>query len=103
MILRFSGIINILLLAWGIRGVMMSSRAWDTMSIEMVPKEFRGRWTGFKSLFQSIISVPALLLGGYIYQNVDPKLVFIISILVDSLIRIPIISSVPETLKKSAI
>lgn len=91
---------HVLLLAWALRGVMMGSNAWMTMSMELVPPEYRGRWTGITSLLQNLTRVPAMLIGGYLYQNVDPRLVFIIPIIIDSFIRMPILSTVPETLKK---
>jgi len=90
----------VLLLAWGCRGVMMSANAFNTMSMEMVPPEYRGRWTGFVSLFQNLLRVPAILLGGYIYENINPALVFLIPIAVDLLIRMPILTTVPDTLKR---
>ena len=101
LVLAPKGVPWLLLLAWGMRGVMMSSfGAWMTMSMEMVPREYRGRWTGFNSLFQNLIRVPAVLLGGYLYENVNPVLVFIIPIIVDALVRMPILATVPETLKE---
>lgn len=87
----------ILLLAWGMRGMLMASSAWETMSMEMVPKEYRGRWTGFISLVQNLVRVPAMLLGGYLYESVSPELVFIIPILVDALIRLPVLRTIPDT------
>ena len=89
----------VLLLAWCCRGVMMSSSAWMTMNMEMVPQEYRGRWTGFTSLLQNLVRVPALLLGGYLYESVNPALVFIIPIFVDALIRLPLLRTIPDTLK----
>ena len=89
----------VLVLAWGCRGVMMSAQAFNTMSMEMVPPEYRGRWTGFVSLFQNLLRVPSILLGGYIYQNIDPALVFILPLLVDILVRMPLLSTIPDTLK----
>jgi len=72
--------------------------AFNTMSMEMVPREYRGRWTGFVSLLQNLIRVPALLLGGYIYENIDPTLVFTIPLIVDVLVRMPILRTIPDTL-----
>lgn len=89
----------VLILAWGCRGVMMSAQAFNTMSMEMVPPEYRGRWTGFVSLFQNLLRVPSILLGGYIYENIDPALVFTIPLLVDVLVRMPLLSTIPDTLK----
>jgi MFS family permease len=89
----------VLLLAWGCRGVMMSSDAFNTMSMEMVPREYRGRWTGFIGLFQNLLRVPAMLIGGYLYESVNPILVFIIPIIIDILIRMPILRTIPDTVK----
>lgn len=90
----------VLLLAWSCRGVMMSSRSWMTMSMEMVPQKFRGRWTGFLSLLSNAIRVPAMLLGGYLYESGNPELVFIIPVLVDLFVRMPMLTRIPETMKK---
>jgi MFS family permease len=87
----------VLLLAWSMRGIMMASSAWQTMSMEMVPEEYRGRWTGLISLVQNLIRVPSMLLGGYLYESVNPALVFIIPIVVDGLIRIPLLRTIPDT------
>lgn len=70
-----------------------------TLSIELVPPAYRGRWTGVTSLLQNLTRIPAMLIGGYLYQNVDPNLVFIIPTIIDLLIRMPILSTVPETLR----
>jgi hypothetical protein len=83
------------------RGFMWAGVSiWTTLRMEMVPREFRGRWEGFLGLFQNIIRVPSLLIGGYLYENVNPILVFIIPILVDACIRMPVLATVPDTLKK---
>ena len=99
LVLAPPGVSWVLLLAWCCRGVMMSSSAWMTMSMEMVPREYRGRWTGFISLLQNLIRVPAMLLGGYLYESVNPALVFIIPIFVDALIRLPVLRTIPDTVK----
>ncbi|MDP6048057.1 MAG: MFS transporter [Candidatus Bathyarchaeota archaeon] len=87
-----------LLLAWGCRGIMMSSNAFNMMNMEMVPAEYRGRWTGFVSLFQNLLRIPSILIGGYIYENFNPALVFIIPLIVDVLVRMPLLNSIPDTL-----
>ena len=102
LVLASKGMSWLLLLAWLMRGVMMSSSAWTAMSMEMVPQEYRGRWTWFNSLFQSLLRVPAMLIGGYLYESVNPVLVFLIPILVDSLVRVPILVAIPETLRRSS-
>lgn len=90
----------LLLLAWCMRGVMMSSAAWQAMSMEMVPREYRGRWTGFTSLLQNMVRVPAMLLGGYLYESVNPALVFIIPVVVDAFVRLPLLLTIQDTVTK---
>jgi MFS family permease len=91
----------ILMLAWCMRGFMWGGmNAWDTMRQEMVSQEFRGRWIGFIGLIQNFIRVPAMLLGGYLYENVDPRLVFIIPVIVDAFIRMPLLTTIPDTLNE---
>jgi MFS family permease len=92
----------VLLLAWCCRGVMMSSRSWMTMSMEMVPQKYRGRWTGLLSLLSNAIRVPAMLLGGYLYESGNPEIVFIIPVLVDLCVRMPLLTRIPETMKKES-
>jgi MFS family permease len=91
----------ILMLSWCMRGFMWGGmNAWDTMRQEMVPQEFRGRWIGFIGLIQNFIRVPAMLFGGYLYENVDPRLVFIIPVIVDAFIRMPLLTTIPDTLNE---
>jgi MFS family permease len=90
-----------LLLAWCMRGVMMSSSAWQAMSMEMVPIEFRGRWTGFTSLLQNLVRVPAMLIGGWLYESVNPALVFLIPVAVDALVRMPMLATIPDTMREA--
>jgi MFS family permease len=89
-----------LLLAWCCRGVMMSSRSWMTMSMEMVPEEYRGRWTGFISLLQNAIRVPAMLFGGYLYETGNAELVFILPIILSLMVRMPLLATISETLQR---
>ena len=90
----------LLVVAWCMRGVWMGSHAWMVMSMEMVPQEYRGRWMGFNGLLQNSIRVPAALIGGYLYESVNPILVFLIPIIVDVCLRMPILATIPDTLKK---
>lgn len=91
----------LLLLAGFLRGVMMSGiGAWSSLRMEMVPQEYRGRWTGLINFFQNLVRAPAMLLGGYLYQNVNPALVFIIPVFIDAIIRMPLLYTIPETLEQ---
>ena len=68
-----------------------------TMFWEVVPMEKRGRWFGITGVFD-FLSVPAFLLGGFLWQEGLEELVLILPLLMGVFVIIPIILSVPETL-----
>jgi len=88
-----------LLLAWFLRGLAMSSSAYQTLMMELVPPEQRGRWLGISNTFSALVRVGAPILGGYLYNSSHPSLIFVIPLVVDMVFRIPIMHfMVPETL-----
>ncbi len=90
-----------LLLAWFLRGVAMSSSAYQTLMMELVPQEQRGRWLGISNTFSALVRVGAPILGGYLYNSSYPSLIFVIPLVVDMVFRIPILHFfVPETLER---
>lgn len=91
-----------LLVAWFLRGIGMSTSAYNTLFLELVPAEQRGRWMGLSNTFSALIRIGAPLLGGFMYDSKWPWMVFAIPLAVDLLVRIPIFHFwVPETLLKS--
>jgi MFS family permease len=90
-----------LLLAWFLRGIALSSSAYQTLMMEMVPPEQRGRWLGISNTFSALLRVGAPIMGGYLYNSSYPALIFVIPLIVDMVFRIPILHfMVPETLKQ---
>jgi MFS family permease len=88
---------NWLILAWFFRGIGMSSSAWQVMRMELVPKQQRGRWLGMMSTLRSALRIPAPIIGGIIYAGTNPGLVFIIALILDLMLRMPLlIFKVPE-------
>ena len=91
-----------LLFAWFLRGVALSTSAYRTLFLEMVPPEQRGRWMGLSNTFSALIRIGAPLLGGLLYSSRLPALIFIVPLFIDMLIRVPIFHLwVPETLKQA--
>jgi MFS family permease len=91
-----------LLVAWFLRGVALSTSAYNTLYMEMVPADQRGRWMGLSNTFSAMVRIGAPLLGGLLYDSSYPWLIFIVPLLIDMLIRIPILHLwVPETMKPS--
>lgn len=90
-----------LLLAGFLMGFrMLSLFAIGSMTPELVPRECIGRWRGLIGLFTGLVSIPAPIIGGYIWAHLGPAWVFIIPTLIDLLVRLPLIHTVPETLHR---
>jgi len=69
------------------------------MTLELVSVEQQGRWSGLLGLFTGLLSIPAPLIGGLIWNHLGPIYVFLIPIALDLVLRIPLLSTVPETLR----
>ena len=87
-----------LIVAWIFRGIGMSSSAYDTIALELVPPSQRGRWLGITNAFSSIARIPAPLIGGLLYRGSTAYLIFLIPLLLDLGLRMPLLAfKVPET------
>lgn len=90
-----------LIVAWIFRGIFYaSSSVFQTIVMELVPGEYRGRWLGIKNLISLLGRSPAPVIGGYLYNYYFPELPFIIALFIDLFIRTPLISTIPETLNR---
>jgi len=67
-----------------------------TMFWEVVPMKKRGRWFGITGVFD-VLSVPAFLLGGFLWQEGLEELVLILPLIMEAFVVIPMVLSVPET------
>ena len=71
------------------------------MAAEIVPKAQMGRWIGAISLVRGLISIPAPLLGGLIWDHVGPHYLFVSVVAIDAALRLPLLASIRETLHLS--
>jgi MFS family permease len=78
---------------------MIAGVSCDSMTPELVPLDCLGRWRGLIGLFTGLVCIPAPIFGGIIWERFGPEYVFIAVTAIDLLIRIPLLHSVPETLK----
>jgi MFS family permease len=69
-----------------------------SMTAEIMPQGQMGRWIGMVSLFRGLLSIPAPLIGGLIWEHVGPQYVFLAAIALDAFLRLPLLASVRETL-----
>lgn len=81
---------------WGFYPIM--SVVTSSMTLELVPLQHMGRWSGLLGVFAGLVTVPAPLIGGLIWRHVGPTYVFIIPLVLDLLLRIPLLTTIPETL-----
>ena len=92
-----------LIVAWFLRGMSMAGSSYQTWMLELVPSEKRGRWMGVTNTINSLIRIPAPIIGGIIYESVNPGLIFLIAFFLELVVRLPIIYfMVPETLRKAS-
>jgi len=85
---------SVLLVAYNI-----GTGATNAMTMEVVPLEEQGRWGGLIGLFVGLFSIPAPLIGGWVWKVAGPIYVFLIPIAFDLIFRIPLLTTVSETLR----
>lgn len=71
-----------------------------TMHWEMVPGEKRGRWFGMEGLM-NVSAIPATIIGGILWQYGFMKEVLLLPIILEALIVIPILITIPDTLSRA--
>jgi MFS family permease len=71
----------------------------SAMTMELVPVDQQGKWSGLLGLFAGLVALPAPLLGGLIWRELGPIYLFLIPIAIDLVVRLPLLSTVQETLR----
>jgi len=69
------------------------------MAYELVPKAHMGRWLGIASLFRMLLAAAAAGAAGLIWDHVGPAYVFAIVIGLELVVRMPLLVTMPETLR----
>ncbi len=70
----------------------------SAMAAEVMPKEQMGKWAGIMSLVRGAFSIPAPLVGGFIWDHIGPGYLFIVVIIIDVVFRLPLLMTIKETL-----
>jgi len=78
---------------------MISGVVYSAITPELMPRNYIGRWRGVLGLFSGLAAIPAPIVGGLIWEHLGPAWVFIIPTLIELTIRLPLLYTVPETLK----
>jgi len=78
---------------------MIAGFSYGSMTPELVPSDCIGRWRGLVGLVTGLASIVGPIVGGWIWESFGPEWIFITIIVIDVMIRLPLLYSVPETLK----
>lgn len=68
------------------------------MERELVPPEQMGRWLGIARFFRMLLSAFMVLISGIIWDRIGPQYVFLTFVVLDLVLRVPLLISMPETL-----
>jgi MFS family permease len=79
---------------------MSTGLLWQTMQMELVPPSQRGRWSSIINLFRLLTTIPAPLIGSWLWTQFDPSMPFIVHTILDVGLLMPTLSTIPETLKR---
>jgi MFS family permease len=69
------------------------------MERELVPAEQMGRWLGIARFFRMLSNAALTLLAGIIWDRIGPQYVFLAFVGLDLVLRVPLLLSMPETLR----
>lgn len=81
---------------------MIAGFSYGSMTPELVPPDCLGRWRGLIGFVTGLMSIPAPIVGGYIWERFGPEWVFILITALDLLVLTPLLYTVPETLDNNA-
>jgi MFS family permease len=82
----------LLILAWVLMGASDATGvAWQAEEVELVHRNQRSRMTALSVGSFNLLAVPSSILGGYLWDNVNPMAPFIVMTIIDGLIRMPAI------------
>lgn len=83
-------------IVWG----LMGGPAWQALVADLTPPARRGKMMGIMGTISGIVSTPASWVGGYMYDNISPKLPFQTSFILDTIGTIIFIVLLKEPAKK---
>ncbi|MCW1296834.1 MAG: MFS transporter [Candidatus Parvarchaeota archaeon] len=84
---------------WGISDAF--SIAWSMEMMELVSPEFRSRWSALETFVWNLFSIPAFILGGFIWEKVNFVLSLMLLMVIDATFRMTMLYlKIPETKKQ---
>jgi len=90
-----------LVVSWFFYGIACATwPVWSTITMELVPTAYRGRFSGLRGLFTNLVSIPGALVAGLMWTMFDPTLPFLVALASES-VAVILVKTIPETLKKN--
>jgi len=74
---------------------MLSAVVQAAISIELVPRELLGSWSGVISLFRGIVNIASPIIGGFLWESLGPEAVFYF-IAATQVVKLLILASIPS-------
>lgn len=76
----------------------ISSPISMAMERELVPAEQIGRWLGITRFFRMLLNACLAFISGIIWDKIGPQYVFLTFVILDLVLRMPLLIGMPETL-----
>jgi MFS family permease len=91
----------LLILAGGLQGFFfINITLCAAIERELVTPEHMGRWIGINRFCKMTASAVLAFLAGIIWDRLGPQYIFLIFVAIDTLIRLPLLIGMPETLHR---
>ena len=72
------------------------------LQFELVEPGYIGRWLGVLGFFQMLVSAIVAYASGLVWDRLGPQYIFLIPILLDLLVRLPLLAGLPEPRPEAA-
>jgi len=84
-------------------GFTINSVLTAALQFELIGPEYMGRWIGVLSFFQMIAQAVISLIAGVIWDKIGPQYIFIIPILLDICVRMPLLAGIHEEANRQSL
>jgi MFS family permease len=71
------------------------------LMVARVPIDCIGRWRGLLGLFSGLVSIPAPIIGGIIWDAVGPHYLILLPLILSVLLKIPVLTTIPARRRAS--
>ena len=66
------------------------------LMVDLVPIECIGRWRGILGVIDGVCSIPAPVIGGFIWTTIGPSYLILIPLLIELVASLPLLMMIPD-------